>query len=133
MYGVFRTKLLTPTHSPLHPPRVSSPCTKGEGVHTDRAMRGWGVNILEDARHIIGLLQYNLSTSTSLHVCSTFSNMFACLGQCSPCVYRAAIGWGINDLCSYGVYGILKGAVSRYSGTVIMSQITEDEKTAVIY
>ncbi len=25
-------------------------------------MRGWGVNILEDARHWIGLLQYNPST-----------------------------------------------------------------------
>jgi hypothetical protein len=30
------------------------------GVHTRRAVRG--VNILEDARHRIGLLQYNLST-----------------------------------------------------------------------
>jgi hypothetical protein len=28
----------------------------------DQMMRGWGVNILEDARHWIGLLQYNPST-----------------------------------------------------------------------
>jgi hypothetical protein len=32
------------------------------GVHTRRAVRGWGVNISEDARHWIGLLQYNPST-----------------------------------------------------------------------
>jgi hypothetical protein len=46
---------------PLHPASVSSPRTK-RGIHTRRAVRGWGVNILEDARHRIGLLQYNLST-----------------------------------------------------------------------
>jgi hypothetical protein len=46
--------------SPLHPASVSSPAPKG--VHTRRAVRGWGVNILEDARHWIGLLQYNPST-----------------------------------------------------------------------
>ncbi len=33
-----------------------------QGVHIRRAVRGWGVNILEDARHWIGLLQYNPST-----------------------------------------------------------------------
>jgi hypothetical protein len=49
------SKILTP-----HPASVSFPRTKG--VHTRRAVRGWGVNILENARHWIGLLQYNLST-----------------------------------------------------------------------
>jgi hypothetical protein len=29
----------------------------GGGGHTRRAERGWGVNILEDARHRIALLQ----------------------------------------------------------------------------
>jgi hypothetical protein len=43
-------------HPPLYPASVSSPATKA-GVHTGRAERGWGVNILEDARHRIGLLQ----------------------------------------------------------------------------
>jgi hypothetical protein len=33
-------------------------------------VRGWGVNILEDARHMIGLLQYNLST---VHFCLQIS------------------------------------------------------------
>ncbi len=37
---------------PLHP---------ASEVHTRRVVRGWGVNILEDARHRIGLFQYNLS------------------------------------------------------------------------
>jgi hypothetical protein len=46
----------------LHPASVSSLRNKGEGVHTRRAVRGWGVNISEDARHWIGLLQYNPST-----------------------------------------------------------------------
>ncbi len=46
---------------PLHPVSVSSPrpAPKAGGVHTRRAVRGWGVNILEDARHWIGLLQFN--------------------------------------------------------------------------
>ena len=47
---------------PFHPASVSSPRTKGGGVHTRRAVSGVGVNILEDARHRIGLLQYNFST-----------------------------------------------------------------------
>jgi hypothetical protein len=34
-----------------------------QNIDTRRAERGWGVNILEDARHWIGLLQYNLSTT----------------------------------------------------------------------
>ncbi len=60
MSDVFRTFDPPP---PLHPASVSSPRTKGGGgVHTRRAVRGWGVNILEDARHCIGLLQYNPST-----------------------------------------------------------------------
>ncbi len=41
---------------------VSSPPQERRGVHNRRAVRGWGVNILEDARHWIGLLKYNLST-----------------------------------------------------------------------
>jgi hypothetical protein len=58
--GVFRTIDPPP---PLHSASVSSPCTKGGGyIHTRRAVRGWGVNISEDARHWIGLLQYNPST-----------------------------------------------------------------------
>ncbi len=56
----------------VHPPpllplaSVSSPRIKGGGVHTRRAVRGWGVNISEDARHWIGLLQYNPSTCTGV-------------------------------------------------------------------
>ncbi len=41
---------------PLPLASVSSPRTKG--VHNRRAL--WGVNIWEDERHRIGLLQYNL-------------------------------------------------------------------------
>jgi hypothetical protein len=55
------SKLLTPP-PPFHPASVSSPRTKGGGMHTRRAVRGWGVNSFEDARHWIGLLQYNPST-----------------------------------------------------------------------
>jgi hypothetical protein len=58
--GVFRT--IDPPPS-LHPASVSSPRTKGGRVHTRREVRkGGGVNISEDARHWIGLLQYNPST-----------------------------------------------------------------------
>ncbi len=51
---------------PLHPARVSFPRTKG-GLHTRWVRGGWGVNILEDARHWIGLLQHNLSTHRPDH------------------------------------------------------------------
>ncbi len=47
-------------HPPLHPASVSSPRIKGGG-HT-RGGEGVGGNILEDAKHWIGLLQYNPST-----------------------------------------------------------------------
>ena len=59
MSSVFRTIDPPP---PLHPASISSPHTIGREVHTRRAVRGWGVNISEDARHWIGLLQYNPST-----------------------------------------------------------------------
>jgi hypothetical protein len=42
------------------PPIPPSECVRGGGVHTRRAVRGWGpwgVNILEDAGHLISLLQ----------------------------------------------------------------------------
>jgi len=62
VFGVF--KIIDPP-PPLHPASVSSPCTKG-GTHSHRAVRGVGegFNILEDAKHRIGLLQYNLSGGT---------------------------------------------------------------------
>jgi hypothetical protein len=53
-----------PTHSPPSE-LLSFPPHQRRGVHTcrrRRAVRGWGVNILEDARDWIGLLQYNPST-----------------------------------------------------------------------
>jgi hypothetical protein len=65
MSGVFRTIDHTP---PLHPASVSSPALKGGGIHTRRAVRGGG-NIVEDARHWIGLLQYNPSTSVLIDKC----------------------------------------------------------------
>jgi hypothetical protein len=48
---------------PLHPASVSSPRTKGGG--DPLTWGGGGVNILEDARHWIGLLQYNLSLQSN--------------------------------------------------------------------
>ena len=55
---------------PLHPASVSSPRTKGGG-HTlagqwEGGGQWWGVNISEDTRHWIGLLQYNPSTVPTL-------------------------------------------------------------------
>jgi hypothetical protein len=55
--GVFRN--IDP--HPLSTQRVCPPPTPK--VHTRRAVRGWGVNISEDARHWISLLQYNPSTT----------------------------------------------------------------------
>jgi hypothetical protein len=61
VFGVFQT--IDPP--PLSTQRVCPPPAPKAGgctVHTRRAVRGWEVNILEDARHWIGLLQYNPST-----------------------------------------------------------------------
>ncbi len=60
---------------PLHPASVSSPRTKGGGYTLAGRRRGWGVNILEDASHRIGLLQYNLSTFLSLIITSTWARI----------------------------------------------------------
>jgi hypothetical protein len=57
--GVFQN--IGPPPPPLSTQRVCPP--PSNRVHTRRALRGWGVNILEDARHWIGLLEYNLSSS----------------------------------------------------------------------
>ncbi len=66
--GVFRTIGPPPN---LLLASVSSPAPKA--VHSRRAVRGWGgVNISEDARHWIGLLQYNPSTVPGLQHCSYF-------------------------------------------------------------
>ncbi len=71
MSGVFQNiKILTPP-SPLPLASVSSPRTKGGGGGTLAGRwgvgGGGGVNILEDARHWIGLLQYNPSTIYTIH------------------------------------------------------------------
>jgi hypothetical protein len=56
------SKILTP---PLPLANVSCARTKGGGTHSPGGEGGGGVNILEDARHRIGFLQYNLSTIQS--------------------------------------------------------------------
>ncbi len=48
--------------TPTPPSECVLPRTKSGGVHAHRAVRGWGINSSEDARHWIGLLQYNSST-----------------------------------------------------------------------
>jgi hypothetical protein len=53
--GVFRTIDLPP---PLHPASVSSPRTKGGGVHTRRAVRECGINIWKTPD--IGLASYSI-------------------------------------------------------------------------
>jgi hypothetical protein len=56
---------------PLLLANVCPPPHQRGGVHTRRAVRGWGFIILEDARHWIGLLQYNLSTLSPQHPMSS--------------------------------------------------------------
>ncbi len=55
------SKILTPRPIPLSTQRVCPPPAPKAGVHTRRAVRGWGVNIFEDARHW-GLFLFNPST-----------------------------------------------------------------------
>ncbi len=70
MSGVFRT--IDP--HPLSTQRVCPPRTKVGGVHTRWAVRGWGVNISEDARLWIGLLKYNPSTNLEISKKVTIEN-----------------------------------------------------------
>ncbi len=53
------SKILTP-HPPLRPDGVSSPRNKGGGYTLAGRRGGWGVNILEDERNSIALLQKNM-------------------------------------------------------------------------
>ncbi len=67
----FRPQKVTGLH--YYPPTPSPPseCVlpphqrRGGGTHTHRVVRGWGVKISEDARHLIGFLHYNPSTARS--------------------------------------------------------------------
>ncbi len=60
--GVFQN-IDPPPPPPFHTASVSSPRTKSGGYTlAGRAVSGWGVNILEDARQWVGLLQYDFST-----------------------------------------------------------------------
>jgi hypothetical protein len=69
---------------------MSSPRTKGGGVHTRREVREWEVNILEDARHWIGLLQYNLSAIQSIELGPPTSRAFF-----FPLDHRGCEIWGL--------------------------------------
>ncbi len=60
VFGIFQT---IDSYTPLSTQRVCPPPHHRRRVHTRRAVRGWRVKISEDARHWIGLLQYNPSTS----------------------------------------------------------------------
>jgi hypothetical protein len=65
--GVFRT--IDPPPPPLPLASVSSPRTKGGGGGTHSpGVEGVGFNSSEDARHWIGLLQYNPSTYARLEL-----------------------------------------------------------------
>ncbi len=59
MSGVFQN-IDPPTPSP--PSECVLPPHQRRGLHTRRAVKGCGINIVEDARHWIGFLQYNPST-----------------------------------------------------------------------
>jgi hypothetical protein len=80
--GVFRT--IDPPH-PLSTQRLCPPpAPKG---YTRRAVLGWGVNILEDARHWSGLLQYNPSMMAEVYIgrqgCGELSKYLATWDLCS--------------------------------------------------
>ncbi len=61
------SKILTP-HPPLSARRVCTPAFDAGGGHTGWAERGWGVNILEDARHssVLYIRKYLVAQSNDL-------------------------------------------------------------------
>jgi hypothetical protein len=72
--------LRLPKYWPPSPPgECVLPRTKGGGVQTRRLVKGVVVNILEDAWHRIGLLQYYLSTVPKHHRSRTL--IFYTLGR----------------------------------------------------
>jgi hypothetical protein len=92
--GVFRT--IDPP--PLSTQRVSPP-PKAGGVHTRRAVKGREVNISEDARHWIGLLQHNLSTVVMFNLWLV-SDLLTVVGMpaVDPVLKRAQFNQKINNL-----------------------------------
>ncbi len=62
---VWRLPTIDPP-TPFPPSECVLPPHQRRVVHTRWAVRGWGVNISEDARHWVGLLQNNPSTGTTL-------------------------------------------------------------------
>ncbi len=74
-----------PTQRECPPP---APKAGGGGVHSRRVVRGWESNILEDARHWIGLLQFNLSTGNyhpSLFFFSSLTYAFGLILSAPSC------------------------------------------------
>ncbi len=124
MSGIFRTIDPLP---PFHPASVSSPCTKGGGGTHSPGRKGRGVNILEDAGHWIGLLQYNPSTTEALLIykagaskCLTQSKHRVAIailwrtfqddGKISPALYTTSPFHSIYDhKHSYGARPSLEG------------------------
>jgi hypothetical protein len=135
--GVFQnidppTPLSTPAFGAsskiLTPPPPSPPAFGAGGGHTRRAVRGWGVNILEDARHRIGILQYNLSTlsvlylhyevyfpqrvtewgeagcvlpqETCVHFCTLFLELLSTRCAYTPCIYTFSFQSYYTVCCS---------------------------------
>ncbi len=74
--GVFQNIHPPPPPTPLSTQRVCPPPTPKAGGYTLAWQWGRGVNILEDARHWIGLLQYNLSTIKSFELGPPTSRAF---------------------------------------------------------
>jgi hypothetical protein len=83
----------------------------------------WGVNILEDARHWTGLLQYNLSTLSSLcysrRYNTPFSRFLSCPTANAPLLplSRAKCDW--SGTLFFGFYGqtiLLLGISYRHFG-----------------
>jgi hypothetical protein len=68
--SVWRLPNYTPP-TPSPPSECVLPPHQRRGVHTRRVVRRWRVNISEDARHWIGLLQHNPSTGCTNHAICT--------------------------------------------------------------
>ncbi len=83
--GVFGT--IDP-HPPLHPASVSSLHTKGGGYTLAGRWGGGGVNISEDARHWIGLLQSNPFTFRPLVTTCHISSVGGAWGWAWSCTGR---------------------------------------------
>jgi hypothetical protein len=99
------------------PPSLPSECVlpphQRRGYTLAGRWGGWGVNILEDERHRIGHLQYNLSTPKILDLCMLFLTLYKQYKRFSSFTFFVFLLFIIQQCQSYK--GFTRGRILTFS------------------